>query len=285
MKAAAAQLGIPEEEVELYQDEDVLDTWFSSALFPFAAFGWPDTDTEEFKSFYPTTLLETGKDILFFWVARMVMFGLLLTGQLPFKEIFLHSMVKDIHGRKMSKSRGNVLDPLDIINGQSLENLLQDIRDSPYIDAKEKEIAIKAKKKEFPHGIKKCGSDALRYGLLSYMVQTGDINLNVEKIEANRRMCNKVWNTIKFASQFFEDKDFAPEFSVIQVNEGKRLVHQWIMHRLNIAIDRMTKAMMGYRFGEATQAFEDFWIGDLCDFYIEAVKPVLHGKEEAWLKD
>jgi valyl-tRNA synthetase len=197
---AMKKLGLPKEEIELYQDEDVLDTWFSSALFPFSCFGWPNVDSEEFQSFYPTTLLETGKDILFFWVVRMVMFGLLLTDQLPFKTIFLHPLIRDADGRKMSKSLGNVLNPLDIINGVSLDNLLLQIKESPFINDKEKKIALRVKKKEFPKGIQKCGSDALRFGLLSYMIQAGDINLNVEKIQANRRMCNKVWQTIKFTS-------------------------------------------------------------------------------------
>ena len=170
MKQAMVKLSLPAEDIELYQDEDVLDTWFSSALFPFAAFGWPDVDKPEYKGFYPTTMLETGYDILFFWVARMVMFGLLLTDQIPFKYVYLHPIVRDSMGRKMSKSLGNVINPLDIINGQTLQNLLKFIQKSPYISQKEKNIAIKGKKKEFPKGIPACGSDALRFALLAYMV-------------------------------------------------------------------------------------------------------------------
>jgi valyl-tRNA synthetase len=121
MKVAMEKLNLPADQIELYQDEDVLDTWFSSGLFPFASFGWPDVETDEFKGFYPNHVLETGKDILFFWVARMVMFGLLLTDQIPFREVFLHPMVRDGIGRKMSKSLGNVVVPLDIINGATLK--------------------------------------------------------------------------------------------------------------------------------------------------------------------
>ena len=151
----------------------------------------------------------------------------------------------------MSKSRGNVLNPLDVINGQTLENLVNEVKNSRFIDEKEKKIALKAKKKEFPQGISKCGSDALRFGLLSYMIQTGDINLNVERIEANRRMCNKVWNTIKFASQFFDEK-FAPRQELILVVAQKRLPHRWILHCLNEAVGKINQFFTEFRFGEAT---------------------------------
>ena len=150
----------------LEQDEDVLDTWFSSGLWPFSTQGWP-AQTEDFSNFYPTSVLETGWDILFFWVARMVMLGLRLTGEVPFQEVYCHAMIRDAHGRKMSKSLGNVIDPLDVIQGISLEDLHKKLNEG---NLEEKEI-VKAKagqKKDFPKGIPQCGTDALRFALCAY---------------------------------------------------------------------------------------------------------------------
>jgi valyl-tRNA synthetase len=169
-RIAAARFGVAESSITLTQDEDVLDTWFSSGLFPFSTFGWPDEQHPDFKAFYPNTLLETGHDILFFWVARMVMMGLQLTGTLPFKTVYLHAMVRDKYGRKMSKSLGNVVDPLEVIYGCDLETLHDKIREGN-LPAKEVETAIKGQKLDFPDGIPECGADALRFGLLAYTVQ------------------------------------------------------------------------------------------------------------------
>jgi valyl-tRNA synthetase len=150
-------------------DEDVLDTWFSSGLFPFSSFGWP-METDDLKRFFPTTLLETGHDILFFWVARMVMMSLELTDRLPFTEIYLHALIRDAHGRKMSKTLGNVIDPLDVISGISLQNLQEQLKSSN-LDPKEYERAQQGQKEDYPNGLPECGTDALRFAFCAYANQ------------------------------------------------------------------------------------------------------------------
>lgn len=167
---AAATHGCDVNDITLTQDEDVLDTWFSSGLFPFSTMGWPNTEHPDYKAFYPNTMLETGWDILFFWVARMVMMGTQLTGKLPFKTVYLHAMVRDKYGRKMSKSLGNVVDPLEVILGCELGALETKIREGN-LAPKEIETALKAQRTDFPDGIPECGADALRFGLLAYTVQ------------------------------------------------------------------------------------------------------------------
>lgn len=166
---AASQYGVAPDALTLTQDPDVLDTWFSSALFPFAMLGWPQK-TVDLQQFYPNSVLETGSDILFFWVARMVMLGTELTGQLPFKQVLLHSLVRDKHGRKMSKSLGNVVDPLDVISGVSLERLQEKVT-AGNLDPRERAVSLEAQRKEFPKGIPECGTDALRFALCSYRAQ------------------------------------------------------------------------------------------------------------------
>ncbi|KAG5317021.1 SYVC ligase, partial [Acromyrmex heyeri] len=199
---AAKKLNVNVNDIIAEQDPDVLDTWFSSALFPFSIFGWPDK-TPELKAFYPTTLLETGHDILFFWVARMVFMGQKLLGQLPFKEVYLHAMVRDAHGRKMSKSLGNVIDPMDVIKGISLEDLQKQLLDSN-LDPKELEQARECQKRDYPQGIPECGTDALRFALCAYTTQGRDINLDILRVQGYRFFCNKIWNATKFALVYLE---------------------------------------------------------------------------------
>eukprot|EP00607_Mallomonas_marina_P004904 CAMPEP_0182437452 /NCGR_PEP_ID=MMETSP1167-20130531/85058_1 /TAXON_ID=2988 /ORGANISM="Mallomonas Sp, Strain CCMP3275" /LENGTH=632 /DNA_ID=CAMNT_0024630381 /DNA_START=416 /DNA_END=2311 /DNA_ORIENTATION=- len=187
----AVRLGLLKSELELFQDDDVLDTWFSSGIFPFSVFGWPN-NTKDLEAFYPTALLETGLDILFFWVARMVMMGLQLTDKLPFTTVYLHAMVRDKNGRKMSKSLGNVIDPNEVINGCSLVSLLDKI-DAGNLPPKEIEKAKEGQKSDFPEGIPECGADALRFGLLAYTVQGRDVNLDIKRVVGYRQFCNKVW--------------------------------------------------------------------------------------------
>ncbi|KAK3912795.1 Valine--tRNA ligase [Frankliniella fusca] len=194
---ASKKFNVDSSKVKLRQDTDVLDTWFSSALFPFSIFGWPD-DTEDLRTFYPGSLLETGHDILFFWVARMVFMGQRLLGKLPFKEVYLHPMVRDAHGRKMSKSLGNVIDPMDVICGIELESLHLQLLESN-LDDKEIERAKQGQKQDFPNGIPECGTDALRFALCSYMSQGRDINLDILRVQGYRFFCNKLWNATKFA--------------------------------------------------------------------------------------
>ncbi|KAJ8686683.1 hypothetical protein QAD02_022477 [Eretmocerus hayati] len=202
-KKAAKKFNVSEDKIVLAQDPDVLDTWFSSGLFPFSIFGWPD-ETEELKAFYPGSLLETGHDILFFWVARMVFLGQKLLGKLPFKEVYLHAMVRDAHGRKMSKSLGNVIDPMDVIRGTTLENLHKQLRESN-LDPKELDKAIEGQKRDYPQGIPECGTDALRFALCAYTSQGRDINLDILRVQGYRFFCNKLWNAAKFALTYFGD--------------------------------------------------------------------------------
>lgn len=182
------------------RDQDVTDTWFSSGLFPFSAFGWPEK-TEDLMKYFPGSVLETGFDIIFFWVARMVMLSLQLHDKLPFREVYMHAMVRDSKGEKMSKSKGNVVDPLDVINGATLEHLNQGLKST---NLSEKEIveAMKLQKAEFPVGIPQCGTDAMRMALCIYTGQPREINLDLNKIVAQRNFCNKIFNAVKFALDF-----------------------------------------------------------------------------------
>jgi len=246
-------------------------------------FGWPDEDgtNKELQGFYPTDLLETGYDILFFWVARMVFFGRQLTGKLPFHSVFLHSMVRDKHGRKMSKSLGNVIDPLEIIEGCSLQNLLDKL-DAGNLPEKEVTKAKKAQTADFPQGIPEVGADALRFGLLSYTSQTGDINLDINRLVGYRNFCNKLWNATRFALSNIGD-DFkrteTMQADLIQ-HPGLAARDKFILHRLNVAVNNVNDAIKRYSFGEATQAAYGFWLYDLCDVYLELIKPVCNVKAE-----
>ena len=176
-KAQSAFSEFPPSSLSLSQDEDVLDTWFSSALFPFSTLGWPDA-TPELDLFFPNALLETGHDILFFWVARMVMMSLALLDKIPFKEVYLHAMVRDAHGRKMSKSLGNVIDPIDVIQGISLAGLHAKLDENSNLEVKERELAKKGQTADFPNGIAECGTDALRFGLAAYTLQGANLEGN-----------------------------------------------------------------------------------------------------------
>lgn len=203
VQKAVTKTGLSASQLKLTQDEDVLDTWFSAGLFPFSVMGWPD-QTEDLKLYYPGTLLETGHDILFFWVARMVFFGQTLLGKLPFKEVFLHPMVRDAHGRKMSKSLGNVIDPMDVIMGITLEGLHLQLVDSN-LDPKEIDRAKQGQAQDYPNGIPECGTDAMRFALCAYMTQARDINLDILRVQGYRFFCNKIWNATKFALLYFEE--------------------------------------------------------------------------------
>lgn len=210
---AAKLLKVAETEIVLNQDPDVLDTWFSSGLFPFSVLGWPDK-TDELDVFYPGTLLETGHDIIFFWVARMVFFGQKLLGKLPFKTVFLHAMVRDAHGRKMSKSLGNTIDPMDVIRGIDLEELHKSLYNSN-LDPREIEKAKAGQRQDYPNGIPECGTDALRFALCAYTAQGRDINLDVLRVQGYRFFCNKLWNATKFALMYL-GPNFQPKKGLVQ---------------------------------------------------------------------
>lgn len=241
--------------------------------------GWPD-QTDDLKAFYPTSLLETGLDILFFWVARMVMMGLELTDQLPFHTVFLHAMVRDKEGRKMSKSLGNVVDPLEVIGGCSLESL-QERLDGGNLPPKEVARAKKNNEQEFPDGIPECGSDALRFGLLAYTVQGRDINMDVARIVSYRMFCNKLWNATRFALQFVSD--FTPTATLMQdlADSGKMATRdKFMISRLMEGSKSINEFLSSYRFGDAQQAAYALWIDDLCSVYLELVKPVVYDKSD-----
>uniref|UniRef100_A0A6Q2XE56 Valine--tRNA ligase n=1 Tax=Esox lucius TaxID=8010 RepID=A0A6Q2XE56_ESOLU len=273
---AAKRFNISTDKITLRQDEDVLDTWFSSGIFPFSIFGWPN-ETQDLSVFYPGTLLETGHDILFFWVARMVMMGLKLTGQLPFKEVYLHAVVRDAHGRKMSKSLGNVIDPLDVITGISLEGLYAQLNDSN-LDPVEVEKAKQGQKSDYPSGIPECGTDALRFALCAYTSQGRDINLDVNRILGYRHFCNKLWNAVKFAMRSLGDSFVPSEKAQLSGQEG--VSDRWVLSRLCAAVGLCNAGFQAYDFPAITTAIYNFWLYELCDVYLECVKPVFSRAEE-----
>ncbi|KAG9124426.1 hypothetical protein FRC07_011685 [Ceratobasidium sp. 392] len=248
----------------IHQDEDVLDTWFSSGLWPFSILGWPK-ETSNLKDFYPSSMLETGWDILFFWVARMVLLGIKLTGKVPFKEVFCHAMVRDAHGRKMSKSLGNVIDPVDVIEGITLERLQQKLTEGNF-DEREILKAQAGQKKDFPKGIPQCGTDALRFALCAYTSGGRDINLEILRVEGYCKFCNKLWNATKFAMLKLDDA-FVPEASP-KLTGRETIVEKWILHKLDMAAANTIKALEERNFMAATTAVYNFWLYELCDVFI-----------------
>ncbi|KAM0755565.1 valine-tRNA ligase [Meredithblackwellia eburnea MCA 4105] len=284
-----ASVKFPAAKFTVEQDEDVLDTWFSSGLWPFSIQGWP-SDTPDLNAFYPASVLETGWDILFFWVARMVMLGVKLTGKVPFDEVFCHAMIRDAHGRKMSKTLGNVIDPIDVIEGASLDSLHKQLR-MGNLPEKEILIAEKGQKKDFPNGIPQCGTDALRFALANYSAAGRDINLEILRVEGYRKFCNKLWNATRFAMSKLDPKEsmnidaeplrdtdgsrlypvFVPAAS--EKPTGKEsLVEKWILHKLNRAATSINQALQDRNFMIATNEAYQFWLYELCDVYIEAIK-------------
>ncbi|KAL0838552.1 hypothetical protein ABMA28_016658 [Loxostege sticticalis] len=267
---AAAKYNVPADQIRLARDEDVLDTWFSSGLFPFSIFGWPD-QTDDLKAFYPGSLLETGHDILFFWVARMVFFGQRLLGKLPFKEVYLHPMVRDAHGRKMSKSLGNVIDPMDVVRGVTLEALHAQLAESN-LDPKEAERARAGQQRDYPHGIPECGTDALRFALCA-MTQGRDLNLDILRVQGYRFFCNKLWNAAKFALMYFP-KDTVYEAHTQSLPSELAPMDRWMLSKLALAVQKVNAGFQAYDFPSATTHCYNLWLYDLCDVYLEYLKPV-----------
>jgi len=250
----------------------VLDTWFSSGLFPFSVFGWPD-NTADIAEFYPTALLETGHDILFFWVARMVMMGMKLTGKVPFKQVYLHAMVRDAHGRKMSKSLGNVIDPLHVIEGISLDDLNKTLLGGN-LEGKEVIKAQQGQAVDYPDGIPECGTDAMRFALVAYTAQGRDINLDVLRVVGYRHWCNKMWNAVRFAMINLGERYAPPEAALTQASPNLPPASKWALSRLNSAVKAIVDALGLYDFNTATTSVYAFWQYDLCDVFIELMKPV-----------
>ncbi|KAK4877421.1 hypothetical protein RN001_009927 [Aquatica leii] len=276
---ATAKFKVPSAKISLEQDDDVLDTWFSSGLFPFSIFGWPD-DTDDLKAFYPGSLLETGHDILFFWVARMVFFGQKLLGKLPFKEVYLHPIVRDAHGRKMSKSLGNVIDPMDVINGISLEELHDQLLDSN-LDPKEIDKAKLGQKQDYPDGIPECGTDALRFALCA-MCQGRDINLDILRVQGYRFFCNKIWNATKFSLSYLSADFQLPSDDKLIGSES--LTDKWMLSRLSSAIADVNRGFENYEFSLITTSIYNLWLYDLCDVYLEHLKSVFASNDQHAIK-
>ncbi|XP_029919091.1 valine--tRNA ligase, mitochondrial isoform X2 [Myripristis murdjan] len=268
---AAIKYGVKMESITLTRDTDVLDTWFSSGLFPFAMLGWPE-QTSDLQQYYPNSILETGSDLIFFWVARMVMLGTELTGQLPFKKVLLHSLMRDKHGRKMSKSLGNVIDPLDVISGISLERLHQKVKDGN-LHPRERTVAMEAQRKDFPKGIPQCGTDALRFALCSYKMQGEDINLSVSQVLSCRHFCNKMWQTLRFTLGVLGDKEM--QLGTLEETTPLSSVDRWVCSRLYSTVLQCERGFEAYELHAVTSALYSFWVHSLCDTYMECIKPVL----------
>jgi valyl-tRNA synthetase len=250
------------------QDEDVLDTWFSSALWPFSTLGWPD-NTDALKTFYPTSVLETGYDIITFWVSRMMMMGIRFMGDVPFRHVLLHPMVRDQDGNKMSKSKGNVIDPLDVVEGISLDDMVEKTKGLT-LPEREIQSAIAYQNDHFPNGFAKSGTDALRYTLAAYTGQDQDIRFSVDRVESNRKFCNKIWQaTLGFS---------LPNLKDMTVTTGtptpSTMADRWIMARLHKVIGEVNRGLEEFRVGEVTQQLYHFFWDELCSWYIELQKSV-----------
>ena len=249
----------------LRQDEDVLDTWFSSALWPFSTLGWPD-DTPELRTFYPTNVLVTSFDIIFFWVARMMMMGLKFIGDVPFREVYIHALVRDHEGVKMSKTKGNILDPLDLIDGVDLETLLKKRTDGLMQDHLRTSIE-KVTRKEFPNGIESVGTDALRFTFASLATTGRDARFDLARAEGYHRFCNKLWNASAFVFSQLGGIDDGPH--------ELGIADRWIRSRLRATIAAVHENFALYRLDLIAQTLYDFAWHELCDWYLELTKAVL----------
>jgi len=256
-------------DIALRQDEDVLDTWFSSGLWTFSTLGWPE-QTEFLKTFHPTDVLVTGFDIIFFWVARMIMMSLHLTGQIPFKTVYVHGLVRDSQGHKMSKSKGNVLDPLDIVDGIDLEALVAK-RTSGMMQPKLAEKIAKQTRAEFPDGIASYGTDALRFTFCSLASTGRDIKFDMGRVEGYRNFCNKLWNATNFVLENTEGQDCGVNDEPVELSS----VDRWIISALQRCEQDVTRHLDQFRFDLAAQSLYEFIWDQYCAWYLELVKPVL----------
>ena len=262
-----------DDSVELARDPDVLDTWFSSALWPFSTLGWPER-TGELERFYPTSVLVTGFDIIFFWVARMIMMGLKFMGDVPFREVYVTGLVRDAEGQKMSKSKGNILDPLDLIDGIELDALVEK-QTANLMQPQLRSKIEKATRRHFPEGIPAFGTDALRFTFAQLATQGRDIRFDTGRIQGYRNFCNKLWNAARYVMLCVAEHNSDAD----DVRYGA--AERWISTRLGQATERVIQGIGDYRFDLAAQALYEFTWDEYCDWYVELSKTTLNDPESS----
>ncbi len=263
------------DEVELRQDEDVLDTWFSSALWPFSTLGWPAA-TDRLNTFYPTSVLVTGFDIIFFWVARMIMFGMRFMDEVPFHQVYIHGLIRDSHGQKMSKSKGNVLDPIDLIDGIEIEPLVEK-RIQGLMQPHLRERIERQTRQDFPNGIPGFGTDALRFTFMALASNGRDINFDLGRIEGYRNFCNKIWNAARFVLLNTQGKDCGRNGGDVMLS----MIDKWMISQLQRSAGKVRESMENYRFDLAAQEMHDLVWNKYCGWYLELSKPVLNSPVSA----
>ncbi|MGS2721684.1 valine--tRNA ligase [Paraglaciecola aestuariivivens] len=263
------------DDVALRQDNDVLDTWFSSALWPFATMGWPE-QTPDLEEFLPSSVLVTGFDIIFFWVARMIMMTKKFTGKIPFKEIYITGLIRDEQGNKMSKSKGNVLDPIDLIDGIDLESLVAK-RTAGMMNPQDAKKIEKRTRKEFEGGISAYGTDALRFTFAAMASTSRDINFDLGRVDGYRNFCNKLWNASRFVLMNTEDQDTGAQGGELSLS----LADKWIWAKFQQTLTGFENAIVDYRFDIAAQLIYEFTWNQFCDWYLELTKPILNSEHSS----